>query len=171
MDYYSRKSLSKYLTDMIDFNKHDINIFINDMWQKYAGDIGRLFKITRWLELHFWPMGKRSQPSQGDFFVWITLQREPCTYTYYHIFIAGCCWIFISHPIPLDGWLRQVILTTISSQLAVAGFLFPIPKNMSSDVTACLYIISYLKKYKIYMKLYIKYIFNSEPCLFFNHTE
>ena len=29
MDYFSRKSLSKYLMDMIDFNKHDINIFIN----------------------------------------------------------------------------------------------------------------------------------------------
>ena len=25
--------------DMIDFNKHDIHIFINDMLQKYAGDI------------------------------------------------------------------------------------------------------------------------------------
>jgi hypothetical protein len=37
----------------IDFNKHDIDIFINDTWQKYAGDIGRLFKITRRHELHF----------------------------------------------------------------------------------------------------------------------
>jgi hypothetical protein len=27
--YFSRKSLSKYLMDTIDFNKHDINIFIN----------------------------------------------------------------------------------------------------------------------------------------------
>jgi hypothetical protein len=43
---FSRKSLSKYLMDMIDFNKHDINIYINDTWQKYVGDIGRLFKIT-----------------------------------------------------------------------------------------------------------------------------
>ena len=50
MDYFPRKSLSKYLTDTIDFNKHvhDIDIFINDKWRKYAGsDIGRLFKITR----------------------------------------------------------------------------------------------------------------------------
>jgi hypothetical protein len=53
MDYFPRKSLSKYLiTDTIDFNKQvhdiDINIFINDKWRKYAGsDIGRLFKITR----------------------------------------------------------------------------------------------------------------------------
>jgi hypothetical protein len=48
MDYFPRKSLSKYLKDTIDFNKHDINIFINDKWRKYAGgDIGRLFKITR----------------------------------------------------------------------------------------------------------------------------
>ena len=32
----------------LDFKKHD-NIFINDTWQKYAGDIGQLyiFKITR----------------------------------------------------------------------------------------------------------------------------
>jgi hypothetical protein len=56
MDYFPRKSLSKYLTDTIDFNKHvhDINIFINDKRRKYAGgDIGRLFKITRRLELRF----------------------------------------------------------------------------------------------------------------------
>jgi hypothetical protein len=26
---FSRKSLSKYLMDMIDFNKHDIDIFLN----------------------------------------------------------------------------------------------------------------------------------------------
>jgi hypothetical protein len=44
MDYFPRKSLSKYLlTDTIDFNKHmhDSDIFINDKWRKYAdGDIG-----------------------------------------------------------------------------------------------------------------------------------
>jgi hypothetical protein len=33
--------------DTIDFNKHDIDIFMNETWQKYAGNIGRLFKITR----------------------------------------------------------------------------------------------------------------------------
>jgi hypothetical protein len=50
MDYISRKSLSKYLMDAIEFNKHDINIFMNE---KYAGviDIGQHFKITRRLEL------------------------------------------------------------------------------------------------------------------------
>jgi hypothetical protein len=57
MDYFPRKSLSKYLiTDMIDFNKHvhDNNIFINDKWRKYAGgDIGQLFIMTRQLELRF----------------------------------------------------------------------------------------------------------------------
>jgi hypothetical protein len=40
MDYFPRKSLSKYLiTETIDFNKHvhDIDIFINDKWRKYAG--------------------------------------------------------------------------------------------------------------------------------------
>ena len=25
--------------DTNDFNKHDINFFINDMWQNYAGDL------------------------------------------------------------------------------------------------------------------------------------
>jgi hypothetical protein len=42
--------------DSIDFNKHvhDIDIFINDKWRKYAGgERGRLFKITRGLELSF----------------------------------------------------------------------------------------------------------------------
>jgi hypothetical protein len=55
MDYFPRKSLSKYLiTDTIDFNKHYIDIFINDKWRKYVGgDIGQLFKITRRLELRF----------------------------------------------------------------------------------------------------------------------
>ena len=52
MNYYSIKSLSKYLPDTIDFNKHvyDIVIFKYDMWRKYAGDIVQLFKITRRLE-------------------------------------------------------------------------------------------------------------------------
>jgi hypothetical protein len=36
MDYFSRKSLSKYLMNTIAFNKHDVDIFINGMWQKYA---------------------------------------------------------------------------------------------------------------------------------------
>jgi hypothetical protein len=54
--------------------KQDIGIFINDKWRIYeSGDIGRLFKITRRLELRFWPTRKQSQPSQGDFFA---LQRE-----------------------------------------------------------------------------------------------
>ena len=57
MDYFLRKLLSKYLiTDTIDFNKHvhDIDILINEKWRKYAGgDIGRLFKITRRIELRF----------------------------------------------------------------------------------------------------------------------
>ena len=53
MDYFSRKSLSKYLMNTIDFNKHDVNIFINGTWQKYAGNIGWLFKITRLFELRF----------------------------------------------------------------------------------------------------------------------
>ena len=33
MDYFPRKSLSKYLTNTIGFNKHDINIFIKDKWK------------------------------------------------------------------------------------------------------------------------------------------
>ena len=27
---------------MIDFNKHNINVFINDTWQKYLGDYSKL---------------------------------------------------------------------------------------------------------------------------------
>jgi hypothetical protein len=50
---------AKYLTDTIDFNKHGINIFINDTWRKYEGVIGQLFKNTRQLELRFWPTRKR----------------------------------------------------------------------------------------------------------------
>jgi hypothetical protein len=42
MDYFSRKSLLKYLMNNIEFNKHDVDIFINGTWQKYAGNIGRL---------------------------------------------------------------------------------------------------------------------------------
>jgi hypothetical protein len=37
MDYFSRKSLSKYLMNNLEFNKHDVDIFINGTWQKYAG--------------------------------------------------------------------------------------------------------------------------------------
>jgi hypothetical protein len=74
----SKKIIFKILYNVsIDFNKHvhDIDIFINDKWRKYVGgDIWRLFKITRRLELRFWPTRKQSQPSQGDFFA---LQREP----------------------------------------------------------------------------------------------
>jgi hypothetical protein len=39
MDYFSIKSLSKYVMNMMDFSKHDIGIFIKDTWQKYAGVI------------------------------------------------------------------------------------------------------------------------------------
>ena len=53
MDYFSRKSLSKYLMNNIELNKHDVDIFINGTRQKYADNIGRLFKITRLLKLHF----------------------------------------------------------------------------------------------------------------------
>ena len=41
----------------------------------------RRLKITRRLELHFWPTRKRSQPSQGDFF---PLQREPWSKAHHH---------------------------------------------------------------------------------------
>jgi len=37
MNYFPRKSLSKYKMSTIDFSKHDVDIFINDTWQKYAG--------------------------------------------------------------------------------------------------------------------------------------
>jgi hypothetical protein len=40
MGYFSRKSLSKYLMNTIEFHKHDVVIFINGMWQKYTDNIG-----------------------------------------------------------------------------------------------------------------------------------
>ena len=41
--YFSRKSLSKYLIDTIDFNKHDIDIFINLV--KIVADIAETITI------------------------------------------------------------------------------------------------------------------------------
>lgn len=32
---------TKWIMDMIDFNKHDF--FINDLWQKYVGDVNFTF--------------------------------------------------------------------------------------------------------------------------------
>ena len=67
MDYFPRKSLSKYLiTDTIDFNKHvhDIDIFINDKWRKYAGgDIRATLKL------------------QGDLNFALTNQKAKSTFT------------------------------------------------------------------------------------------
>jgi hypothetical protein len=39
--------------DTLDFNKHDIDMFINDMWQKYVGDSPKLqgdlnFAFDQW---------------------------------------------------------------------------------------------------------------------------
>jgi hypothetical protein len=61
----------------IEFNKHDVDIFINGMWQKYAGNIRWLFKITRLLELRIWPTRNRSQPLQGNYLCkkWVSLLR------------------------------------------------------------------------------------------------
>jgi hypothetical protein len=56
MDYFPRKSLSKYLiTDMIDFNKHvhDIDIFITDKWRKYVGSDIRKSSISRFQNFKF----------------------------------------------------------------------------------------------------------------------
>jgi hypothetical protein len=62
------KKVTFKILNTIEFHKHDVNIFINGTWQKYAGNIGWLFKITRLLELRFWPTRNRSQPSQGNYF-------------------------------------------------------------------------------------------------------
>ena len=105
MDYFPRKSLSKYLlTDTIDFNKHmhDSDIFINDKRRKYAdGDIGWLFKVTRRLELRFWPTKKQSRPSQGDFFARIALQRDPWSWFEVNLtidlFLLQLMWIILFH--------------------------------------------------------------------------
>ena len=85
MDYFSRKSLSKYLMNNIEFNKHDVDIFINGTWQKYASNIGRLFKITRLLELRFWPTRNRSQPSQGNYFA--LYERESCFLSFFKTYM------------------------------------------------------------------------------------
>jgi hypothetical protein len=110
MDYFPRKSLSKYLTDMIDFNKH---------WQveKICGR--RLFKITRRLELRFWPTKKRSQPSQGDFFAWVALQREPWyirrnfpVLHYYGMVVVA--WLTV-----LSGWPKSIFSCPIALIMAI----------------------------------------------------
>jgi hypothetical protein len=49
MDYFSRKSLSKYLMNTIEFNKHDVDIFINGTWQKYAGNIGHRVTLQNYM--------------------------------------------------------------------------------------------------------------------------
>ena len=49
MDYFSRKSLSKYLMNTIEFNKHDVDIFINGMWQKYVGNIGHRATLQNYM--------------------------------------------------------------------------------------------------------------------------
>jgi plasmid maintenance system killer protein len=49
---YAKVGHSKFVEmhrDASDF----YSIFINDTWRKYTGDIERLFKITRRLELRF----------------------------------------------------------------------------------------------------------------------
>jgi hypothetical protein len=38
MDYFSRKSLSKYLMNTIEFNKHDVDIFINGTIYRTVAD-------------------------------------------------------------------------------------------------------------------------------------
>jgi hypothetical protein len=54
MDYFSRESLSKYLMNTIDFNKHDIDIFIKGTWQTYAGNIlGDSTKLQGYLNFAF----------------------------------------------------------------------------------------------------------------------
>jgi hypothetical protein len=35
--------------DTLDFNKQDINIFINETWQKYVGDYSKLLE-AQWAE-------------------------------------------------------------------------------------------------------------------------
>jgi len=53
MDYFLRKSLSKYLMNTIDFNKHDVDIFINGTWQKYAGNNGDSSKLQDYMNFAF----------------------------------------------------------------------------------------------------------------------
>ena len=72
-----KKFTFKILNEYYRFNKHDIDIFVNDTWQKYAGKIGQFLKVSRWLELRFWPTRKCNQPWQGNFYTQIALKCEP----------------------------------------------------------------------------------------------
>ena len=63
-----------------------------------GGDIGQLFKITRRLELPFWPTKKRSQPSQGDLFAGIALQREPWLVIPIYLFPIKMDWKTLTWP-------------------------------------------------------------------------
>ena len=53
----------------IEFNKHDVDIFISGTWQKYAGNIakGDSSKLQGYLNFAF-DQREISQPSQGNYF-------------------------------------------------------------------------------------------------------
>jgi len=51
---YFKKITFKILNGYDRFQKHDIDIFINDTWQKYAGDAGQTSLLTnKKVNLHF----------------------------------------------------------------------------------------------------------------------
>ena len=65
MDYFSRKSLSKYLMNTIEFNKDDVDIFINGTWQKYAGNIGS--KLQGYLNFALYARVQFYAPQASDY--------------------------------------------------------------------------------------------------------
>jgi hypothetical protein len=56
--YFSRKSLSKYLMDTIDFNKHDIDIFINLVKIVRYGRHCRDESCNEWRLLFWWQLSQ-----------------------------------------------------------------------------------------------------------------
>jgi hypothetical protein len=113
MDYFPRKSLSKYLlTDTIDFNKHvhDIDIFINDKWRKYAGgDIRATLKL------------------QGDLNFALTNQKAKSTFTRRLLHLNHDCYIglmeseekILKHFFPIGFYVKNMSIYEILPALVL----------------------------------------------------
>ena len=65
----------------IEFNKHDVDIFINGMWQKYAGSIayGDSSKLQGYLNFSF-----DQREIEGNYFA---LWREPCFSSFFKTYM------------------------------------------------------------------------------------
>jgi hypothetical protein len=59
MDYFLRNSSSRYIKNQMDFNKHDLAIFLCDMWQKYSkckvtSTLNEITKVCPEDKTHHW---------------------------------------------------------------------------------------------------------------------